>query len=108
MEILHHFALRIVRRFRGKERLFVQEDHGAERVCGFLTELSRKRVIKRKHRAAAAVEAEGGQELCCIGEQAGNGLGIVRIIKGFLPVFEDDMVANEDKQNEQEQNSRYE
>ena len=108
MEISHHFVLRIVRRFRGKERLFVQEDHGAERVCGLFAKASGNWAIQRQHRASVSVEAEGGQELCCIGKQAGNGLGIVRIFKGFLPVFEDDMVANEDKQNEQEQNSRYE
>ena len=108
VEILHGFALGIIRRFRGKERFFVQEDHSAEGVCGFLTELSRNRVIKRKHRASVSVEAEGGQQLRRVGEQAGSGLGIVRIFKGFLPVFEDDMVVNEDKQNEQEQNSRYE
>ena len=108
MEISHHFALRIVRRFRGKEGLFVKEDHSAEGVCGLFAKASGNWAIQRQHRASVSVEAEGGQELCCIGEQAGNGLGIVRIFKGFLPVFEDDMVANEDKQNEQEQNSRYE
>ena len=108
MEILHRFALRIVRRFRGKEGLFVQEDHALERICSIFSKTTGNWGIERKHRASISVEAEGGQQLRRVGKQAGNGLGIVRIIKGFLPVFEDDMVANEDKQNEQEQNSRYE
>ena len=91
------YAKRLLQKAGGMEAI------QAARTVGMCQECKRELDALR-----AAVEAEGGQELCCIGEQAGNGLGIVRIIKGFLPVFEDDMVANEDKQNEQEQNSRYE
>lgn len=107
MEILHGFALGIIRRFRGKERLFVQEDHALERICSIFSKTTGNWGIERQHGAAVPVKTEGGQQLRRVGKQVGNGLGVVLIFKHFSTFFQENMVSDKDKQNKREQNSNH-